>query len=346
MSRIKELIIGTIVFLALMFSGIGLLEVILRNTDWLDQTERPSPTYVPRKFKNMHQVINEKGFIDNEGFRNVRRTSSLLNDLKKDKGCKVVVLGDSFVWGSGLLPSDRWTSLLERKISCKVYPFGKNGWTSLEEFAYYQKNLIDIKFDYLIIGLVSNDPHPRGTFGGFDYSRDIVIQKYWNVKNFFGLSDAIEVTLKENFLVYDYVDQILGNVVNSMVKSTGSMNEGGIVSYGYSKWEDRLYESDVFSIWMGAVGEFNRISKHKYGFLITPTDVSSRSIVMNEKMTSALDFYRINYFNTLPTLTPLINGDIRPRSMWANLADGHPGILQSNVYAEGALRLLKKLGYK
>ena len=73
-----------------------MFEGVLRATTLFDQLERPSPSYIPRYLRKEDTRIDRAGFVTEEGFRTDTQVDSLLRRLKTD-GCKVVVIGDSFV---------------------------------------------------------------------------------------------------------------------------------------------------------------------------------------------------------------------------------------------------------
>ena len=74
----------------------------LRNTTWLDQLNFPNPSYMPPELRLEYADADEDGFISLDGFRTVSQVDSLLTHFKNHNGCKIIVLGDSFVWGQGL----------------------------------------------------------------------------------------------------------------------------------------------------------------------------------------------------------------------------------------------------
>jgi hypothetical protein len=321
-----------------------LFEAVLRATTLLDQLDRDAPSYIPRNLRKLGSSIDRQGFITAEGFRTDTQVASLLGKLESDTGCKVVVLGDSFVWGAGLPPSQRWTSKLERLIDCTVYPVAKRGWSSFEYLGFYDQHLKELQFDYLLIGVVSNDPHPRGVFQSHGYTADPLIQStahtLGNLAGFAALDE-----LRSTFRAYDYINQIVKNVLDARAATHGSLAAPPIVAYSYESWERRLYEDDIYSLWTRGLDDFTKLSRHKLGFLLTPTGVSPREQFIWDKISGTLSGLGATYRNVYPQVEQLFEGKPRPRSAWANPSDAHPGDAQTTLYAQEALLLLKELGY-
>lgn len=334
---------GVVVVAAL--APVLLFEALLRATPLFDQLERPSPSYIPRNLRKEDARIDRTGFVTAEGFRTDTQVDDLLGKLQSDDGCKVVVIGDSFLWGDGLYPQQRWTTKLERQIHCHVYPFGKRGWTSLEYFGYYAEHLRDLDFDYLLVGVVSNDPHPRGVFLQHSYPTDQVLSpddhELWNLLGAPGLRG-----LRSSLASFDYVNQITKNLLDARTPTRGSLASPPIVAYGYSNWERRLYEDDIYSIWESALTDMAAHSRHKIGFVLTPTSNSPQDEMIWKKIDATMHAKGLIYVNPYGDLAQLFDAQPRPRSAWANPADAHPGEAQTTLYATHALHLLQKLGYQ
>lgn len=333
-----------IVFVSFSLPFIG-LEVFLRSTTLLDQLESPNPSYIPRYLRDQDDKIEKTGNITSEGFRTVESTRSLLDTLKQDKGCKIVVLGDSFVWGAGLEPSKRWPDKLSNNIDCRVYPFGKNGWTSIEQFSFYQQELLNLDFDFLLVGIVENDPHPRGKFLSYSFQPEIYMRTNWGILQLFGLN-AFHQTLSNFSYAYDYTSQLFATIITPLIKDNGSMSNLPIVTAGYPAWRDRLYGDDVYIIWENVLKSFIEISRHPLGFVLTPTAGNSSGEKIWVKIESTFVQLNVPYINLYNSAQQAFYGTMRPREFWANGADAHPGDIQTSIYAKGANKLLKDLGYK
>lgn len=195
MSWIKKIVtIVKDIFLTILgvILPLTVFELALRNTTVFDQLDAPLPTYIPEYLRiEDKRIYEEGGHITEDNFRTLNADiKNLTEKFKTDLGCKVVVLGDSFVMGDGVAASATWVAKLANKTKCTVYPFGRNGWTSYEQFGFYDNALSQEHIDYLIVGVVSNDPHPRGKFGKFEFSRN------HSVSSTSGLTNISEYLLK------------------------------------------------------------------------------------------------------------------------------------------------------
>jgi hypothetical protein len=317
------------------------LEIVLRTTSVFDQLGRNNPSYIPPYLRIIDSNIYDGGgYITSDGFRTWDPDiDNLLEALRTNSGCKIVALGDSFVMGAGLKASHTWPAKLNDLTQCTVYPFGRNGWTSLEQFDFYQEHLAEIDFDMLLVGIVSNDPHPRGSFCGLSYPASAYLRR-----NAGPLSNLGKVGYLIGQLSYtlSFIDQILSATFSARLVGSGTMDDLPITSWGYTNWEQRLYLNDVYSVWEEAIKCFYSGSNHNTAFLLTPTTVSSSQEENFLQIQTSLLQFGIPHRNLYPEMKTLL-GEVRSRDDWANLADGHPGERQTTLYAAQAFELVKEI---
>lgn len=80
-------------------------------------------------------------------------------------GHRVAVLGDSFVWGDGLLPGQPWPHKLQRTLNAMdaditIQSWGINGWSTLDQITFLKALVRDhgrLDLDEVLIGFVTND---------------------------------------------------------------------------------------------------------------------------------------------------------------------------------------------
>ncbi|RBP51058.1 SGNH/GDSL hydrolase family protein [Arenicella xantha] len=312
-----------------------LIESLLRYTAWLDQLNNPQPSYIPAYLYEQYQEVDKDGYVDLFGFRTTFATNNLIETLKQTDGCRVVVLGDSFVWGSGLSVQQSWPSQLQKLTPCTVFPFGKPGWSSYQYLNLYQTHLRELEFDYLIIGIVANDPHPLGKLDTLNFSPELYQRHSVKLINHNGQRQYLD-----SLTFDDYINSVLGGFAESSKSSQGSMDRPPIISWGYYNWRKRLYESDVYTAWENALVKTVESAKHPTCLLLTPTSNSADEIAIFDQIETTLANHGLNYLNMMPKLDALFESSIRPRDAWANPADGHPGTKQTALYAKGASELL------
>jgi len=322
------------------------LEIALRKTTFFDQLSDPTPFYFPQYLVEADKIISKTGFLDANGFRTNEKTENLVESLKAERGCKIVVLGDSFVWGDGLYPEVRWPSKLGKLTDCKVFPFGRNGWSTLEYLGFYERQLRSLEFDYLIVSIVENDPHLRGHFLSHNFLPDFMPQRQhrFEIASMLNATDYKSV-LEESF-AFRYANALVKAATNSLPLGGGSAADPPVITYGYAKWLDRLYKEDLYSIWESIVRDFRTVANHKYGFLLTPHDLSGNRKTFWGQITKTMADNDYIYETAYPDIVKLFGDQPRPKESWANPANGHPGDATTTIFASRALRLLERLGYK
>ena len=265
----------------------------------------------------------------------------MISSLKSDKGCTIVTLGDSAVWGDGLPASETWPAKLDALTRCNVYPIGINGWSSLEQFEFYQKNLSELDIDFVIASVVSNDLHPVGNYCGQNYSRNFYIRRNFSLLKSIGpLSPIVE----NMSYAISYIDQVIDGIFSPFFQDSGSLENPPITTWGYGNWERRLYANDIYTNWSEAVNCFYTRSLHPVGVLLTPSTVSDIHEQYFSKLEKTLSDLEITHLNLYQETKDLL-GSYRRRDDWANPADAHPGSRQTSLYANKALLLLEAIGY-
>ena len=86
---------------------------------------------------------------------------------------RIIVLGDSLTWGTGLAPDERYTNRLEKSLN-ETYPakrfevlnFGYFALATIEERDVLRKYKDMVQPDLIVVGFCINDPQPRSE----DYS--------------------------------------------------------------------------------------------------------------------------------------------------------------------------------
>ena len=153
-----KLIIVNSLILVIILGGVGIvIETLLGLTRALDEYNSRKPSYYPLRDSLVHEHnlrakmlnTNEYGFVDLD-----------VNTYDKNEKCKIAVLGDSFVWGSGFaVGSDqRWTSQLQKLIpNCRILHWGIPGWGPVEQEEFMRTKGNRHVVDLIIIGVVTND---------------------------------------------------------------------------------------------------------------------------------------------------------------------------------------------
>ena len=364
LKAVKLIFINLVVFCGLAAFLLSGLEIVLRTTNWLDQVNSPTPFYIPPKFKRADQAIDGSGLKDIWGFRSKDGADQVerLRNSNKAK-CRVAILGDSQIQGDGLRIGGRWPDQYQQLTKCDVFAFGRNGWTTVEMFAFYEGRLRHLDFDWLVISFVLNDPHPRldlsRTYLNLSRSRfeRYTLPKHNYIRLRLGLLgvSADYACGKETgfcwwvtrtssplkmfrFLLVrsralDYLDQMIGTFSRYFSGSTTRDKNGNLVvtEWGYTNWRNRLYRQDVFSMWEGAIADFRKFSRHPFIFLLTNYNDDAK---LKTQVAESLKKADISYFDCATFNENLYVSGFRPRQFWANLADGHPGTKEAHGFAQ------------
>ncbi len=87
---------------------------------------------------------------------------------KPENTYRIMVLGDSFTWGAGLAPAERYTNVLEELlnktvdgVNVEVLNFGLAGGPTVQERDDFRKYKDIFKPDLVILGFCINDPQPK-----------------------------------------------------------------------------------------------------------------------------------------------------------------------------------------
>jgi len=86
---------------------------------------------------------------------------------KRKNTFRVVVLGDSYTWGSGVYPDDAYPRRLERRLSAvfdtyraEVINWSRPGWNTSEQWRSFEPRLDVLDPDLVIVGFCLNDAEP------------------------------------------------------------------------------------------------------------------------------------------------------------------------------------------
>lgn len=249
-------------------------------------------------------------------------------------------MGDSFVWGDGILPGKTWPDIFSTRTKCKVFSFGKNGWSSLDIFNYHDKYLKDINYDFLIISIVHNDMDLNERYENFNFNN--ATQQIYFINLFPKWYQRIHSYIIKKSDVYYFLNQGINQIIQKNVKSQGDINNLPIQSWGYFNWINRLHQDDVIDTWYKIIEKFNNNNKDYKNILYFFTVNAISEIEDYDKFKNYFDQKKFNY---LYCRQERINiGNIK-RNDWANLANGHPGTKQINDFADCLENYFKKINF-
>ncbi len=316
---LKNLFIN--IFLAVFSFSLFLfaLELVLRS-QYSSGSENRVRIWIPEKYREINDEINvkNKAFSRNNsfGFNDIEREAQ-----KKAGVSRVVILGDSIIWGDGLPYEAIWSHKVEKKMKgftdkVEVISWGKNGWSTQDEFDFLKKEGPKFNIDLLIVGFVKNDP---------DMGR--YIQKH------FSLHKKKELAAVRKILpnVVDFIGAYLDSVINRFSPD-----------FGYNNWLKKLYTEQNLADYQRLLVRFSgfcRDNKIELLFVLTPHNPSSYFKDIYSKIIPLLEKADIEYLNLYPAVVRDLS-KYKLRKLKANPANGHPGDLVTEVYANEVVKYL------
>ncbi len=303
------------------------LELVLK-TGWFDDK---GVIWFPEKYKIINYNINQ----ENQHFaeKNPYHFTDKVRDKRKPDGYyRIAVLGDSFVWSDGLPYEQAWNHKLEQKITqhydhVEVMSWGLPGWSTLDEFRFLKKHGVQYHIDLLIIEFVINDPDM-----GHYKRKDLNWHKSsgWYVRIFFN-------PLQRFFPnAFDFVMSHVNTFLTDFV----------LEGYGYKYWHEQLYSQENLQRYVELLTEIaNYCKSHNIRllFVLTPNTYEKINQKRFEAIIPLLQRAGIEYLNLYPAVFRELH-QYKPRELWANLVNPHPGPLVTEVYANEVFQYLQQNG--
>lgn len=251
---------------------------------------------------------------------------------------RILVMGDSFVWGDGYANmNDIWWRQLQRELihrgynDVEVIAAGLNGASTHEELEQAQNLTRIYKPDLIIWGYVSNDPDER-SFKLFDYS---LIQKDSLVQTL----DAVEARG-----IFPRVNTWLAVARSSKIAQSMSGEKNG---YDYLQWERKLFEPENFKLYQKTIDKLGVFQSRSGipGFMMTLPSLPARgSYISNySKVLPLFQSAKVPVYNILDDyLVYYSNLKLDPIYGWRiNPANGHPATASTYFHAVKAADILE-----
>lgn len=296
------------------FMALCLLEGLL-HPHWLDSATTEQPIWIHPDFQRAGQEIDAAN--ERLADRNPYGFTDRVRSVRKPTGRRrIAILGDSFLWGSGLDPDAIWSHRLEKRIGAthpniEVMSWGCRGWSTLDEFAFFKDHGVDYDIDLLIVGFVSNDPDLFYT--------SLCIPQWPHA--------ALLSPFREMF---PYVHGFFTAHVNNILERTI------LHGYGYDNWERGLYNPvnlSHYSRLLRALALYCREHDVELLFVLTPTNAAPIYADDFGKIKPLLRNEGIPYLDLYPATRSRFQ-NVNTRSLWAHPADSHPGALMTALFAD------------
>ena len=266
---------------------------------------------------NNNDAINQRNLIysrgNSFGFTDKERKTD------KPKGVfRIAVLGDSFIWGDGLPYDMVWSHKLEKKLlrdydSIEVIHWGKNGWSTLDEFNFFKEHGKDYDIDMIIVGWVDNDPD-IGT-----------------------IPHVVPGNAAKEFPLLYKINQPLANVMQCFKKN-----------YEYKDWLSQLYGDKNLEDYQHVLCAFQQYIAQrniKLLFVMTPGSEFGNNTKKHFDLVRPM-FTKANlaYLDLFDPVKKRL-AHYSPQELLANPANGHPGELMTEEFAAEVMDYIVKNSY-
>ena len=263
---------------------------------------------------------NRFGFTDRE--RTLRKAPGVF---------RIVVLGDSYVWGDGVELEDIWSHVLESSLTAQygdaveVVSWGGKGWSTEQQLEFLESEGRDFDMDMVIIGFVTNDPDVRGFTPALR-----------------GLP-AWDKVVRRLCPLFKNSVRFLCLRVNHLLYSLPYFRH-----WGYRNWEDGLYTAENLRPYEWILQRLQVALTRRgaaFFFVTLPSAYDPSLTTKYERVFALLRRNGIPYLDLLPEVQRQF-GDYSPervrRELWASPVNGHPGPRLSHLYAEQVLNCLRE----
>jgi hypothetical protein len=253
---------------------------------------------------------------------------------RRRKPKRVLVVGDSFVWGSGNANlNDLWWRQLERALEDRGYHdvevvgAGYSGWSTHEELDGAKGVIAEYTPDALVWGYVTNDPDER-----------VVKQMHLGARVFGFLSRRVG-------MVFPNVSAMLQE---RQTRKTEMTKGGDDLGYSYEQWELRLLEGHNFALYQKTVHDFGEylatLPMPKFMMTLPNYPSSAHFKPRHEPVLLLLRSANVPTFDILPDFVARY-GEVAEHGSdalaWGmNPADAHPGPRSTRFFAERAADIL------
>jgi len=323
----KTVLQNLLLVICSIFFSFWVLEIGLNHVPSNLKTD--SPIWIPYKQKMLNNQINQihqdKAKLNSYGFNDKEHSP------RKSPGVtRIAVLGDSFIWGVGVDDRVIWTHKLEyilnqNGISSEILNWGKPGWSTLDEYRFLKSYGVDHDFDLLLVGFVVNDP----------------VMDESNIKLFIydgGIIDRLLVQPISRYLFPNAISFFV-DLVNGFFNS--------FFDYGYTNWLNKVYSENnlkQYLVLLKNMSEYCNAHHKRMLFVMTPENHHTWLQQRFEQIIPLLKNANIDYVNLYPDVYKELH-HLPNRKLWANPADGHPGDMVTDVYAQSVYQYLNTHGY-
>ncbi len=252
---------------------------------------------------------------------------------------KILVMGDSFVWGTPYLTLNHhwWRQLaieLQRRgyWEVEVLAVGKPGWSTRHQWEAAKKTVPGLRPDLIIWGYVANDPD-EGL-----------------VPQIFDAQDRGPLPHRVQVLARRLLPNAMFKFESLRARKLEAYYSGPKYGYKYPEWELKLLEGENFARYRQTVAEVGWFMKElgRPGLVVTLPTLPSRAYFA-PRYAPVLPLWREAGLAVLDTLDAFVGRygetpESGPEALaWAiNPGDGHPGPRATHFFAASVADFLER----
>lgn len=288
-------------------------------------------------------ITNYSGWNQENSVRNIEGISyriveesypliwNSVDGLEKENNSRILVLGDSFIWGDGCGNSNLlWWNVLEKNLhndgynNCDVIAVGQCGASTEDQFNWIKNTTMieDINPDLIIIGYVTNDP-------SYKIDGEMECRQY-------------NSSLISKGLLYKWFDKAFPNVCSIITSKVESRKQLTTVfndetGYPYDMWEEEIIKP----------ARLNYYSENIVRPLVDELKKEGIPVILLTTPTTPNDSFRKKYKDVLPIWEAagadvqdclnefMVQFDgVNEENLRINPVNGHPGPASNKMYAD------------
>jgi hypothetical protein len=331
-------VIGLVILIMMIIAGLTLSEWFIRSKGGAGAMKhKPSPAW-----ERENAIINEnnRGKIQTADFWHSRAHPY----RPKSKSKRILVMGDSFVWGDGNANMNEiWWRQLQWELNRRGYwdldviGSGSYGGSTEGEFhALRDLNLIEKSgADVVIVGYVTNDP----------------IMTSNRIRQ---LSGQARATLSA-----EYRSTLIDRLISPLFPVTGEILQDRIVNkkfyrkragpdvaFPYGIWELKLLQDKNLQLYRQLLADFGKFMRSKdlpfFVMTLPNTPLKKQYSIRYKPLGPLFKEAGIPFHNILEDFLKKYPGVIDARPWYVNPANGHPGPSSTYFYAQRAADTLEE----
>lgn len=313
-----KLLPNIVFFLCGISLALASIEIALRGgAFWSDFNWTPQPYF------DLRDELSKTAKLEAAGHP-LKFRDKQIHATKEPGKFRIAVLGDSFIYGTGLKDQDRWSRKLENRIQAvapnvEVLHWGREAWSTQAMIVALKDHYRTWGIDLVVLSFNSNDPdmgdHPQWELGiGYGLPSD----PFWPIH------------------------RVFPNAANFLGGHYRRYRESVDTRYGYSNWEAKLWTPENLTKYEAMLRQFHEyLLAEKLPCVVVLLPLTTAPYYEDRLKTAEAMFRNSGFdvLNVFPILQKRFD-QIPPELVYAHRGDPHPGPGVTEVYAEAMAEYL------